>query len=113
MLCVQILEYIDDHFPGWVECAFVDAFSQRHLLHEKVPVVTTLPLTATSTYPQSGFIACEVEDSWLDDTGRRLVRVNTETLWGVQTAIGTSQFVVLQTQLCTDDPEQALKPPSE
>ncbi len=99
LLNILILQYADDRFPGWVECALVDAFSARHLFHEKVPVVTALSLDAKSKYPQPGFMACEVEASWLDEAGRILVRVNTERPWGVQSTVGVTRFVVFQTQL--------------
>lgn len=102
LLSIQISRYTDDHFPGWVECALVDAFSEQHLFIEKVPIVTSRKLGPESNFPLPGIIACEVEARWLDESGRALVRVNTEAPWGVASTAGTTQFVVLQSQLVND-----------
>ena len=96
---VQISRYIDDHFPGLVECMLVDALSEQHLFLEKAPIVTSQDLGPGCPFPQPGLIACEVEASWLDEAGRGLVRINTEAPWGIQSTTGATRFVVLQTQL--------------
>lgn len=103
MLEVWISRYVDDHFPGWVECALVDAFAQEHLFREKVPVVTSNSITPESTFPQPGGIACTVEAKWSDETGRGLIRLTTESPWGVESIKGVTQFVVLQSQVVSDD----------
>lgn len=59
-LAVNIVRYVDDHQPGWVEVEFVDAQGQRHTFVDKVPGFTSLPLDAHSSYPQPGQVACEV-----------------------------------------------------
>ena len=51
---------VDSHQPGWVECEFVDAEGRRHLIIEKVPVVTAEDLDADSEYPKSGTVRCEI-----------------------------------------------------
>ena len=37
---VNISRYVDESFPGWVECSLVDAYGYDHVFVEKVPVVT-------------------------------------------------------------------------
>ena len=38
-LRVQIVRYIDEHFPGLVECELADASGRLHIFVEKGPVV--------------------------------------------------------------------------
>lgn len=40
-ISVQITRFVDDSFPGFVECTFVDALGETHVFIEKVPVVST------------------------------------------------------------------------
>jgi hypothetical protein len=98
-LAVSILRFVDDHQPGFVECAMTDASGEVHLFLEKVPVVTTMNLTATSRYPVEGVIACEVEATWLDEELRSLCRINTKWPWGVESTRGQTSFVVLWSQM--------------
>jgi hypothetical protein len=81
---VQISRFVDEHQPGLVECILMDALGESHLFVEKVPIISTEDLWPASSYPQSGAIACEVEEQWKDAAGRWLVRVNTVRPWGVE-----------------------------
>jgi hypothetical protein len=98
-LVVSILRFVDDHQPGFVECALTDASSEVHLFVEKGPVVSTMNLVATSRYPVDGVIACEIEATWIDEEGRSLSRVNTERPWGVESTSGQTVFIVLSSQI--------------
>lgn len=51
---VTIVPFVDDHFPGFVECVLVDADGRRHEFIEKGPVVSAAKLQAGSVYPQPG-----------------------------------------------------------
>jgi len=102
-LTIEIERYVDDSFPGWVECSLVDAFSNRHLFREKGPIVKAGYLGPESAYPQHGAIACEVEAEWKDDSGRSLVRVNTELPWGAESISGETRFVVPRAQVTCDE----------
>jgi hypothetical protein len=97
---VEISRYIDASFPGWVECTLVDVAGDEHVFVEKVPLVTGVHLDAASIYPQSGVIACVVLGESERDDGRQLVRVDTQTPWGVQSTAGKSRFDVLSEQMC-------------
>jgi hypothetical protein len=77
-LTVQITRYVDDHFPGSVECIFQDAEGKNHVFVEKLPVVSREALDVTSTYPAIGAMDCESELAWTDAAGRRLVRISTD-----------------------------------
>lgn len=96
---VQIERFVDDHFPGFVECRLVDALGYSHLFIEKVPVVTTENLGSDSSYPCAGTIACEVESELSDEQGRKLLRVNTGRPWSVESTEGLSSFLVLSSQV--------------
>jgi hypothetical protein len=50
-----------DDFPGWVEICVRDALGQDHRIIEKVPVVTTLDVTADSSFPIGFWIEAEIE----------------------------------------------------
>lgn len=98
-LTVQIEGFADEHFPGFVECALIDSEGIRHEFVEKVPVVSRLNLNAESEYPRSGHIDCTIEGTWLDEQGRRVVRVNTEKPWSVASVAGRTVFTVYEDQL--------------
>lgn len=100
---VQISRFVDEHQPGFIECILLDALGESHLFVEKVPVVSKGDLWPTSSYPQPGAIACEVEAQWKDAAGRSLVRVSTERPWGVESTAGTTCFTVLLAQVKLGD----------
>jgi hypothetical protein len=98
-ITVQIVRFVDDHQPGWVECVFADAEEREHRFVDKVPIFSTECLDASSTYPRWGRAACEVVERWKDAHGRELVRVTTAD--GIESTEGLSVFVVLAAQLVT------------
>jgi hypothetical protein len=98
-LSVTILRYLDDAYPGWVECAFRDAFGREHLFREKLPIVTNESLDADSGYPRPGTIACENVDQWKDDKARVIVRIDTDKPWGCESIEGVTIFDVLPEQI--------------
>ena len=81
---VEISRYVDDLFPGVVECTLVDALGVEHMFVEKVPIVTEAHLNADTSYPQPGVIACVVLARSERDDGRQLVHIDTRTPWGVE-----------------------------
>ena len=96
---VIISRYVDDSFPGFVECRLVDALGHEHVFVEKVPVVTEADLVAASSYPQSGVICCEILGTAESDNGRQLVHIDTEKPDGVESLAGRSRFDVFPEQL--------------
>ena len=91
---IQIVRFVDEHQPGWVECLMSDAEGIEHRFIEKAPVVTGKILSAASAYPQAGVIACEVIAQWSDVNGRAVSRVTTRRPWGIKSVAGASEFVV-------------------
>lgn len=96
---MTIQRFVDDHFPGFVECLLVDADGCMHLFVEKAPVVSAANLSFDSGMPQPGHIACLVEAEWMDDLGRKLVRVSTEEPWDIESVGGKTSFTVLIEQV--------------
>jgi hypothetical protein len=96
---VQITRYVDDHFPGFVECVLVDVFGAAHTFVEKVPVVSTESLSAASTYPRKGEIECEICREWQDATGHAFSTVRIEIRWGVESISGEREITVSSSQL--------------
>ena len=101
-LVVQIERFVDGHFPGFVGCALVDADGVRHEFVEKGPVVSTSDLRSESLYPQAGHIGCTIEEEWVDDLGRSLVRVSTEKPWSIESVAGATRFTVFEEQIFSD-----------
>jgi hypothetical protein len=91
---VQIVRLVDDDFPGFIECQFIDAHGRLWSFIEKVPVVTEAYLDAGSTYPQTGVIACEEVGRFLNGSGREIVRIDTDRPWGVESIEGITRFEI-------------------
>ncbi len=78
-LRVQIVRFVDEHQPGFVECEFTDATGQRHTVIDKVPVVSPECLDARSHYPRTGAVRCEVLETRESSEGVKLTRISTRT----------------------------------
>ena len=88
------MRFVESHQPGWVECLLVDAERRRHIIVEKVPVVTAEDLDADSHYPTLGRVPCEVLERYQVETGRELVCVSTAAPAAIETEEGLSRFTV-------------------
>lgn len=100
-LSVSVVKFIDDHFPGFVECSLVDAHGQAHLFHEKVPVVSTERLGAESLYPRDGHLECRVREEWRGSDGQYTLRVSTDEPFHIESTTGKSEFVVASSAVST------------
>jgi hypothetical protein len=96
---VQIVRFVEDYFPGIVECELVDAAGQVHTFKEKGPVVSDKLPGPEDKYPMNGIIRCDILERWNDPNGRDLVRVTTEQPDYVETKDGVMEFVVLSSQI--------------
>jgi hypothetical protein len=97
-LSVEILRFVDDRFPGWVECAFEDAAGTRHMLIDKAPIFTAAMLDRSSSYPQAGTAPCRVLARWKDGEGCELLRIFTSEA-GIEATTGISEFIVMVAQV--------------
>jgi hypothetical protein len=101
-ITVQIVRFVDDHQPGWVECELVDADGRRHIIIDKVPVLTNKDLRADSEYPTVGNVPCEILSRHQDENGREIMCVSTAAI-GIDTKEGLSEFT-LPANLVTSSP---------
>ena len=49
-LVIEIVRFVKEDFPGWVECKFADVNGRRHTLVDKVPIFGLEALSAASKY---------------------------------------------------------------
>lgn len=98
-ITVQIVRFVDNSFPGFVEARFFAALGVEHRFMEKVPVGGLEDLLADSDYPRAGVIRCENENERQDADGRSLLAVSTELPDGVESTAGLSRFIVLTPQI--------------
>ncbi len=96
---VQVSKYVDDSQPGWVECTLIDVNDREWVFVEKVPVVTTKNLNKDSTYPDQGFIACEVVSSEALSNGRSVVEIDTSNPYDIESVDGVSRFTIYKEAL--------------
>ena len=98
-LRVEIVDFVDESFPGFVRCAFLDAHGNRHTFIEKIPVVTTQGLWTDSIYPQQGLVPCEKVEILEGESERGLVRVTLGVGDSMDQPGYLEQFMVRETQL--------------
>ncbi len=101
-LAVQVDRFVDEAFPGFVECSLLDAEGATHLFIEKVPVVTTENLRKDDSYPKPGYFACAVEQELRDSSGLVLLQVDTLNPLGIESLDGKSRFLVHASQVRRD-----------
>lgn len=98
-LRVDIIAFVDESFPSFVRCAFIDADGKRHTFIEKVPVVTTQELWSDSTYPQPGVVPLEGIEKLQDGTHRGLARATIGAGYSMDSPGYSAHFIVLESQL--------------
>jgi hypothetical protein len=98
-LRVQIVRFVDDGFPGFVECEFTDAEGHGHRLIDKVPIFTTEPLDASSKYPRPGTIRCKPLRVWRDPSGREVLTITTAVPFFIESVAGLTEFGVLLSEV--------------
>jgi hypothetical protein len=97
---VTITRYVSDEpQPGLVECQFLDAHGRRWSFIEKTAVVSMDHLDAHSVYHRPGVIAGEVVRRGPGAAGREVVRIDTESPWGVESVDGVTRFEILPESL--------------
>lgn len=52
--------FADDQ-PGWIEVSLIDADGREHRIIEKVPVLTSLAVTAASSFPLELWIRADAD----------------------------------------------------
>jgi hypothetical protein len=98
VLAVEIIRFVDESFPGFVECKLLDVNHEAHFFVEKAPVVSAENLSSASSYPRQGSLQCELLASWQEGS-TSMVKVSTERPWGIASTMGETEFSVLASQL--------------
>jgi hypothetical protein len=85
---------MEDHWQRFLKdlrCHLTDTHGRLWSYVEKVPVVTTAALDASSAYRQPGVIACEV-------VGRAsgVTHIDTNRPWAIESVEGETRFEVLE-----------------
>ena len=88
----KIVRFVSNDQLGIVECRFQDAWGKEHIIEEKIPVITEMPLDENSQYPQDVVIACELIAEWTDGAGKRIFKVSTDRPHGTSTNDGLTEF---------------------
>jgi hypothetical protein len=96
---VKITRFVSNDQPGVVECKFTDAWEMEFRIEEKIPVITTELLDENSDYPRNGVVACEKIEEWEDKDGRKLVTIDIEKPWAIETIDGLTRFDILHKDL--------------
>jgi hypothetical protein len=98
-LRAQIVRWVRDDQPGFVDCQFKDAFGRDWSIIEKAPVVTSANVWFNRVFPQPAFVACAIVSRGLDDIGREIAEITTRTPWAIEATDGTNNFRVFLHQL--------------
>jgi hypothetical protein len=93
---IEIVNFVDDHFPGFVEFHLTDAHGRVHTFVDKVPIVSLEDLGPESSYPHPSTMQCTVLKTHRDADGREFAVISTD---GIESTDNTTEFVVLSTQL--------------
>lgn len=91
---VAIVRCVDDAWPVFVECEFVDAHGEWHRFQEKSPIITADLIDFTTIYPYPAVIACQVISGPLMVAGENAYLVDTELPWHVSSLADKTQFEV-------------------
>ena len=101
-VAIEICRYVSDACPGFVECRLTDASDREWVFIDKVPIVTTEILSASSSYPRPGIITCQVIER-RQVRGQELVTIDTELPSHIETIDGDTRFEVRSEQLLEFD----------
>jgi len=92
----------DDPQPGIVECRFTDATGRTQSFVGKFYDFTDQDLSARSSFPVPGYIACEIVSRRRNDQDIEVAEVETDQIksWRAHASVdGLSRFVVKSDQL--------------
>jgi GNAT superfamily N-acetyltransferase len=90
-------------YPGWAECSLYDAGNKKHTFHDKIPVFSAADITPDDVYPQTGYIRGIALREWTDETGQKILTVDTELPDYVCTVEGVYKFDLLENQVVVDE----------
>jgi hypothetical protein len=101
-LRIDIVRFVDERFPGFVECLFTDADGKDHALVDKALMFTEKDLWIDSQYPESGHLRCQILSRSKNVAGEELVRITIARPDGLETVNGLTEFEVLAEHVSSD-----------
>ena len=96
---VEIIEWIDNHQPGFVRCRLIDAWGKAWHFQDKLPIFTDKDLNENSKFPQPGIINCVMIKREIDDKGREIISIDTEKPYEIEAEENCYCFDVLYNQI--------------
>lgn len=97
-LRADIVRWVDEDFPEFVDARFTDRFGREWSVVDKAAVIAPRDFWTDTPLPQPIVIACTIVAQGRDDAGRDFAEISTEP-WGIETEDGISTFEVLTHQL--------------
>ena len=92
----NIVRFVDDSFPRWVEARLVDADGTAWTFEDKVPIFTTGDLRSDTEYPVPAAIRCMVIET---DVAAARTLIDTSQPDGVTSTDGTRTRFWVSSQL--------------
>lgn len=99
---VQIVRFVEDHQPGFVECELCEADGGIQRFIDKIPMFTSRELWSDSEFPQPGWMRCKVSSRFVDREGLRVARISTVDPDRLESVDGRTDFVVPEANLMED-----------
>jgi hypothetical protein len=96
-LVIDIVEYTQNDFPGWVRCKLIDSMGKEHYFNEKVPIVSVENINKNTTFPQKGYIRGEIIEVVNKKHG--IIAFGTLKPDGVESENGNNLFLVYESQI--------------
>jgi hypothetical protein len=101
-LRIDIVRFVDERFPGFVECLFTDADGKDHVLIDKALMFTEKDLWIDSQYPEPGHLRCQILSRSKNVAGEELVRITIARPDGLETVESLTEFEVLAEYVSDD-----------
>jgi hypothetical protein len=92
--CEVVRWLSDEPQPGWVEASIVDAQGRRWSFFDKPAIFSDEGIGPSSEFPLPGVIRCEIVSTNQGDGGVRSSRVEIRLQDGVESAEGSTRFLV-------------------
>jgi hypothetical protein len=96
----EILRWVEDDPPGFVECGFIDCHGREWRFVVKLPYVSADPaVDSASNFPLPCFIECEIVRRRTGSNASAIVEVDTERPHHICSAEDVMRFEVFEHQL--------------
>jgi hypothetical protein len=91
---VDIIEYRQSDFPGWVLCKTIDSTGKTHYFEEKIPIISIENINKDTILPRKGYVKGEITNK-----NDGIICFSTSKPDDVETKEGVSIFYVYENQI--------------